>query len=159
MCRTCFLASYLRMRPWKYHSKEAFAMATPDYLQQVIVSARARAARDGRNYSTRSGFLRRPSTTSMIWASLDLMIVVVATVLALRIRVVLPPNMNALEVVPHLIEVSPHSLFLYIGWFAVCVIFLTRSYGLYGPIQNRGGLHEQRMTVQAVLISGLLLCG
>jgi exopolysaccharide biosynthesis polyprenyl glycosylphosphotransferase len=95
----------------------------------------------------------------MIWASMDLMIVIVATILALRIRVVLPANINALEVVPHLIEVSPHSLFLYIGWFAVCVIFLTRSYGLYGPIQNRGGLHEQRMTVQAVLISGLLLCG
>lgn len=134
-------------------------MATPDYLQQVIVSARARAARDGRNYSTRSGFFRRPSTTSMIWASLDLMIVIVATIMALRIRVVLPAHISALDVVPHLIEASPRSLFLYIGWFAVCVIFLTRSYGLYGPIQNRGGLHEQRMTVQAVLISGLLLCG
>ena len=48
---------------------------------------------------------------------------------------------------------------LYIGWFALCLIFFTRSYGLYGPIQNRGGLHEQRMTVQATLTAGLLLCG
>ncbi|HMF65134.1 MAG TPA: sugar transferase, partial [Edaphobacter sp.] len=50
-------------------------------------------------------------------------------------------------------------LFLYIGGFAACLIFFTRSYGLYGPIQNRSGLHEQRMTVQATLTSGLLLCG
>ncbi|HZY61520.1 MAG TPA: sugar transferase [Edaphobacter sp.] len=134
-------------------------MATPDYLQQVIVSARARAARDSRNYSTRFGIFRRPSMTSVVWASLDLIIVVVATILALRVRVVLPPHIATLDVVPHLIAVSPHSLFLFLSWFATCVIFLTRSYGLYGPIQNRSGLHEQRMTVQAVLISGLLLCG
>ena len=42
---------------------------------------------------------------------------------------------------------------------ALCLVFFTRSYGLYGPIQNRSGLHEQRMTVQATLTAGLLLCG
>jgi exopolysaccharide biosynthesis polyprenyl glycosylphosphotransferase len=30
---------------------------------------------------------------------------------------------------------------------------------LYGPIHNRGGLHEQRMTIQATFTAGLLLCG
>jgi exopolysaccharide biosynthesis polyprenyl glycosylphosphotransferase len=50
-------------------------------------------------------------------------------------------------------------LVFYFCWFAVCIIFFTRSYGLYGPIQNRSGLHEQRMTIQASLTSGLLLCG
>jgi exopolysaccharide biosynthesis polyprenyl glycosylphosphotransferase len=50
-------------------------------------------------------------------------------------------------------------LTLYLGWFAFCLIFLTRSYGIYSPIQHRSGLHEQRMTVQACLIAGLLLCG
>lgn len=134
-------------------------MATPDYLQQVIVSARARAAHDRRTYSTRFGLFRRPSMTSMVWASLDLMIVIVATILALRVRVVLPASVPALYVVPNLIASSPRTLFLYIGWFALCLIFFTRSYGLYGPIQNRSGLHEQRMTVQGALTSGLLLCG
>src|SRR5487761_252760 len=126
-------------------------MATPDYLQQVIVSARARAAHDRRTYSTRFGLFRRPSMTSMVWASLDLMIVIVATILALRVRVVLPAPVPALYVVPDLITSSPRTLFFYIGWFALCLIFFTRSYGLYGPIQNRSGLHEQRMTVQATL--------
>jgi exopolysaccharide biosynthesis polyprenyl glycosylphosphotransferase len=134
-------------------------MATPDYLQQVIVSARTRATRDRRTYSTRFGLFRRPSVTSMVWASLDVMTILVATVLALRVRVVLPEQVSTLYVVPHLIESEPKALFLYIGWFAIFVIFLTRSYGLYGPIQNRSGLHEQRMTVQAVLTSGLFLCG
>ena len=36
---------------------------------------------------------------------------------------------------------------------------ITRSAGLYGPIHNRSGLHELRMTVQATLTAGLLLCG
>jgi exopolysaccharide biosynthesis polyprenyl glycosylphosphotransferase len=147
------------VKPNGYHSKEAFAMATPDYLQQVIVSARARAAHDRRTYSTRFGLFRRPSMTSVVWASLDLIIVVVATIVALRVRVVLPAQVPTLYVLPDLIESSPRTLFLYIGWFAACLVFLTRSYGLYGPIQNRSGLHEQRMTVQAALTSGLLLCG
>jgi exopolysaccharide biosynthesis polyprenyl glycosylphosphotransferase len=97
--------------------------------------------------------------TSVVWASLDLLTVFVAVILALRVRVVLPPQVPFLHVVPDLIEASPRTLFLYIGWFAACLIFFARSYGLYGPIQNRSGLHEQRMTVQAVLVSGLLLCG
>jgi len=96
--------------------------------------------------------------TSIVWASLDILTVAVAAVLALRVRTVLPDEMPALYVVPHLIH-SNEMLFFYIGWFAVCLIFFTRSYGLYGPIQNRSGLHEQRMTMQAALTSGLLLCG
>ena len=48
---------------------------------------------------------------------------------------------------------------VYLLWFALCLIFFTRSYGLYGPIQNRSGLNEQRMTIQATLVAGLLLCG
>lgn len=134
-------------------------MATPDYLQQVIVSGRARAAGDRRTASRSAGLFRRPSVTSMVWASLDLLTVVVAAILALRVRTVLPEEVPALYVVPHLIQSSPRMLFFYIGWFAVCLVFFTRSYGLYGPIHNRSGLHEQRMTMQAALTSGLLLCG
>jgi len=134
-------------------------MATPDYLQQVIISGRNRAARDRRTYSTRFGLFRRPSVTSLVWASLDMMTVFVAVVLALRVHVMLPREIPTFSVLPHLIHSTPHMLFLYIGGFAACLILFTRSYGLYGPIQNRSGLHEQRMTVQATLTSGLLLCG
>lgn len=54
---------------------------------------------------------------------------------------------------------TPPVLMLYVGWFSLCLILLTRSYGLYTNLEHRSGLHEQRMTVQATLTAGLLLCG
>src|ERR1700751_2859691 len=133
-------------------------MATPDYLQQVIVSGRKHTGSSKRTAAD-SGLFRRPSVTSSVWASLDMLTVVVAAMLALRFRVTTPSDVFTLHVLPHLIESSPNLLPFYIGWFGVCLVFFTRSYGLYGPIQHRSGLHEQRMTVQAGLTSGLLLCG
>jgi exopolysaccharide biosynthesis polyprenyl glycosylphosphotransferase len=134
-------------------------MATPDYLQQVIISGRKRAG-DGRPASaTQNGIFRRPSVTSAVWASWDMLTVAIAALLALRFRVGAPADISTLHVVPHLLRSSPSMLFFYIGLFGVCVIFFMRSYGLYGPIQNRSGLHEQRMTIQATLTAGLLLCG
>src|SRR3984885_7712374 len=134
-------------------------MATPDYLQQVIISSSKRPGEERRAASTRGGVFRRASVARSVWASLDMLTVAVAAILALRFRVDMPADVSTLHVVPHLIQSSPNMLFFYIGWFGVCLIFFTRSYGLYGPIQNRSGLHEQRMTVQAALTSGLLLCG
>ena len=134
-------------------------MAAPDYLQQVIVSGGRRATQTRRSYSTRFGIFQGPSVTSLVWASLDMMTVLLAGIVALRLHAVLPAEVPTLYVVPHLIESSPHLLTFYFVWFAICLIFFTRSFGLYGPIQNRGGLHEQRMTIQACMTSGLLLCG
>jgi exopolysaccharide biosynthesis polyprenyl glycosylphosphotransferase len=134
-------------------------MATPDYLQQVILSGRNHAGSGRRPSAAETGLFRRPSVTSTVWASLDMLTVVVAAMMALRFRVATPPDLWRLNVLPHLIKSSPNLLPFYIGWFGICVVFFTRSYGLYGSIQHRSGLHEQRMTVQATLTSGLLLCG
>jgi exopolysaccharide biosynthesis polyprenyl glycosylphosphotransferase len=133
-------------------------MATPDYLQQVIISGQRRAQTRS-SYSTRFGIFRRPSVTSLVWASLDMLTVLLAGILAMRLHAALPAEVPTMYVVPHLIHTSPHLLMFYFAWFAVCLTFFMRSFGLYGPIQNRGGLHEQRMTIQASLTSGLLLCG
>lgn len=133
-------------------------MATPDYLQQVIISGQRRT-QTRRSDSIRFGIFRRPSVTSLVWASMDIFTVLAAGILALRLHAALPAEVPTMYVVPHLIETSPHLLMFYFGWFAICLTFFTRSFGLYGPIQNRGGLHEQRMTIQACLTSGLLLCG
>jgi exopolysaccharide biosynthesis polyprenyl glycosylphosphotransferase len=133
-------------------------MATPDYLQQVIVSERKYAG-NGRRASRAGGVFRRPSITSTVWASLDLVTVVIAALVALRFRVQPPADVSTLRVLPHLIKSSPNLLPFYIGWYGVCLIFFTRSYNLYGTIQHHSALHEQRMTIQASLTSGLLLCG
>lgn len=134
-------------------------MATPDYLQQVIISDKKNLGRARHGSRVGRGLFRRPSVTSSVWASLDLLTVVVAAVLALRFRIATPTGISTLHVVPHLIRSSPNLLFFYIAWFGVCLVFFMRSYGLYGPIQNSSGLHEQRMTIQATVTSGLLLCG
>ena len=97
--------------------------------------------------------------TSLVWGSLDILTTLVAWITALRFRVDVPNNIGPLSVLPHLLHSTPRISLLYVAWFALCLVFMTRSYGLYGPIQNRSGLHEQRMTVQAVLTAGLLLCG
>src|SRR5450432_3118237 len=47
----------------------------------------------------------------------------------------------------------------YLAWFILVLLVVSRSYGLYGPLQLLTALHEQRMTVQATLAAGLLLCG
>ncbi|HEY0758492.1 MAG TPA: sugar transferase [Acidisarcina sp.] len=47
----------------------------------------------------------------------------------------------------------------YLAWFIATLLVVSRSYGLYRPMQLISALHEQRMTVQATLAAGLLLCG
>jgi exopolysaccharide biosynthesis polyprenyl glycosylphosphotransferase len=133
-------------------------MATPDYLEQVVVSGRGRAATGG-DRSVRFGIFHRPSVTSLIWATLDLATVAVAVFLALRFRETVPPEVHATSLFPYLLHSASTRLLVYVGWFGLLLVVLARSYGLYGPILNRSGLHEQRMTVQASLTAGLLLCG
>jgi exopolysaccharide biosynthesis polyprenyl glycosylphosphotransferase len=47
----------------------------------------------------------------------------------------------------------------YLAWFIVMLLVVSWHYGLYGPLQLRTTLHEQRMTAQACLTAGLLLSG
>ena len=133
-------------------------MATPDYLEQVVVSGRQRRARFGLS-SERVGLLYRPSVTSLIWATLDLMTVALAAILALRFRVPVPEDVRTTTVLPFLLHSAHSMMLLYFAWFGILLVILARSYGLYGSILSRNGLNEQRLTVQTTLTAGLLLCG
>jgi exopolysaccharide biosynthesis polyprenyl glycosylphosphotransferase len=133
-------------------------MATPDYLEQVVVSGRSRRASAGSS-SRRLGFFWRPSVSSLVWATLDLITVALAAVLALRFRVSVPGDVRATSTILFLLHSAHPVLLIYVGWFGFLLVILARSYGLYGPILSRNGLNEQRLTVQATLTAGLLLCG
>jgi exopolysaccharide biosynthesis polyprenyl glycosylphosphotransferase len=133
-------------------------MATPDYLQQVIVSGRRRRS-GGRTMSAGAGIFQRPSVTSLVWASLDMLTALVAGAIALRFRLNVPEDSHSISMFPQMLHREPRVLFLYLIFFGFFLVFFSRSYGLYGAIQNRSGLHEQRMTLQATLTAGLLLCG
>ena len=132
-------------------------MAAPDYLQQVIVSGKRHGG--GRSSAFRHRVFQRPSVSSLVWATLDMMTVVVAAAVAIRVRLPDPAHHSAAALLPEILAKTPKLSVMYLLWFGITLIFFTRSYGLYSPIQTRSGLHEQRMTVQATLVAGLLLCG
>ena len=131
-------------------------MATPDYLQQVVVSGRRHGI--GRANSARRNVFQRPSVTSLVWATLDVLTAALAAVMAIRLRVT-SPNHQVFSMMREILANAPKIWLIYLAWFSIALVLITRSYGLYGPIQNRSGLHELRITVQATLTSGLLLCG
>jgi exopolysaccharide biosynthesis polyprenyl glycosylphosphotransferase len=95
--------------------------------------------------------------TSLVWASLDILTAAVAAVMAIRLRIRSPHQVFSM--LPEILRNAPPIWLLYLAWFCVVLVLISRSFGLYGPIQNRSGLHELRMTVQATLTAGLLLCG
>src|SRR6266702_4138304 len=133
-------------------------MATPDYLEQVVISGRRRPSA-GAEPRVRFGIFHRPSVTSLIWATLDFLTVAIAAVIAFRFRATVPSDVRATSLPLFLFHSSPRILLVFVAWYGLMVVGLARSYGLYGPILSRSGLNEQRMTVQSALIAGLLLCG
>ena len=134
-------------------------MATPDYLQQVIVSGRRRTEGERRAFGGRTSARWRPSVTSLVWSALDIMSIFLAWIFALWLRATVPADVHWFMVLPYILRLSPPVAPLYIGGFAIGVVFFMRSYGLYTPLQYRSGLHEQRMVVQSTLTAGLVLCG
>jgi hypothetical protein len=133
-------------------------MATPDALDQVVITGR-RWTTTKAAPSARLGISARPSVTSLIWAILDLATVAIATALAVRFRVVVPSGLHIVSEPSYLLHTTSPLLLIYVAWFGFLLVVFMRSYGLYEPILNRSGLNEQRMTVQATLTAGLLLCG
>ncbi|AFL87821.1 exopolysaccharide biosynthesis polyprenyl glycosylphosphotransferase [Terriglobus roseus DSM 18391] len=111
-----------------------------------------------RTGSSASGVLERPSFVSAAWSVLDVITTLIACIIATRFRLDVADASGALTN-EDLLAGLWSSFGAYMAWFAACLVFFTRSYGLYGPIQNRSGLNEQRMTLQATLVSGLILCG
>ena len=132
-------------------------MAAPDYLRPIGVADGAKSSSGGSTSSY--GLFNRPSVTGLVSASLDLITALVAGVLAIRLRGIAPLKTAAWDSMPHF-ALSSESVFMtYILWFGVCLVFFMRTYGLYRPIQQIGGLHELRMIVHATIVAGLTLCG
>jgi exopolysaccharide biosynthesis polyprenyl glycosylphosphotransferase len=131
-------------------------MTTPDYLEQVVVSGysrtRAQSARLGDRYA-------EPLLTAALWSIADLCCAIVAGLIAFRIR--LNPPVSSLHgtLLIRLEMRAPLISVAYLLLFGVYLIIFTRFYGLYRSPDSRSGLSEQRLTIQATLTAGLLLCG
>jgi exopolysaccharide biosynthesis polyprenyl glycosylphosphotransferase len=48
---------------------------------------------------------------------------------------------------------------IYLAWFVLVYVFVARRYGLYRQNFKADGAHELRLTLQACLNAGMLLCG
>jgi exopolysaccharide biosynthesis polyprenyl glycosylphosphotransferase len=131
-------------------------MATLDYLKQAAISSqrrhRDRAAGHERLFS-------RPSFTLMMWAGLDFLSAVVAGFIAIRIRLEPIAEPASQSVLGHIEAAAPLTYILYLFVFAVYLVLFSRLYGLYRSQDVRSGLNEQRLTFQATLTAGLMLCG
>lgn len=133
-------------------------MAAPDYLRPIGVSDGAKVSSGGTTSSY--GLFNRPSVTGLLSASLDLITALMAGLIAIRLRSFIPIQSSAWDTFPHYAAHSSGSVFMtYVLWFGICLVFFMRTYGLYRPIQQMGGLHELRMMVHATIVAGLTLCG
>jgi exopolysaccharide biosynthesis polyprenyl glycosylphosphotransferase len=98
--------------------------------------------------------------TQVLWMLGDTLLVAIAFMIAVRgwlggglFRPDSPYHTNAM------FHEHPTSLSVALAWFVLSLILSSRRYHLYGPMQMRNSLHEQRLTVQASLTAGLLLSG
>lgn len=132
-------------------------MATPDYLEQVVISSRTR--RRPRPVARAAGSAPRRSIVGFFWIFLDCLSVIVAGMIAFRIRLATPVSAPDGTLFEHIAGPATLTLFLYLMLFCFYLVVFARIYGLYRSTDSRSGLHEQRMTVQATLTAGLLLCG
>ena len=130
-------------------------MATTNSVEQVTIPYRRAVDEEKRSIISRN--FKGPSVSSLVCSLVDLSTALVAIVIASCMSA----WTNGAKDVGwhHLFRSSPHVLIGSVCWYAICLILLSRSYGLYEPIQNRSALQEQRMTLQASLISGAILCG
>ncbi|MES2390732.1 MAG: sugar transferase [Acidobacteriota bacterium] len=131
-------------------------MTTPDYLEQVVVSNLGRR-RSGA--SSRGGLFGLFSVSSVIWAVLDFLSAIVAGLIAFRIRLTPMNPVAGSVIIRHLERTAPLISIAYLLVFGVYLLVFARVYGLYRSLDTRSGLNEARMTIQAVLTAGLLLCG
>lgn len=135
-------------------------MGSPDYIRRIAMPASTERGGDQAARFSRSSFFERPSVYGTAWALVDILTVALAGLIALRFKADAPAaDPRAFYAMPHVIQSSHYVLAYYLGWFALCLVFFSRSYKIYAPVSHRSGLHEQRMTVQACLIAGMLLCG
>ncbi len=88
----------------------------------------------------------------------DGLAILLAFATALVLRAMLYEKVAKFSGIIHGIVGSPLDL-LYLAWFILAYVLVARRYGLYSSIPLSTGAHELRLTIQACLNAGLLLCG
>lgn len=137
-------------------------MATSEFLKRLSSFSPQDSQKGETHGSVRYGHVSRGKSviTGALWILGDVSIVIIALIIAIRgwlgkgfFRPDSPYHTNAM------FQSHPTSVAGALLWFMLSLILVSRRYHLYGPMQMRNALHEQRLTVQACLTAGLLLAG
>ena len=128
-------------------------------LWQSVSSSGASSQRSQEGSAT--GTVRRSAAKGRLWIVLDIITIVVAAMLAALYRFRTGPVAEA-RGFWHGTLIHGRSmgiLLVLLCGFAVALVMTSRRLHLYTPIRLTSFLHEQRLSVQACLYSGLLLTG
>jgi exopolysaccharide biosynthesis polyprenyl glycosylphosphotransferase len=134
-------------------------MIIPEYLEQVVLSNRRRR-RHAKPGTRRGAAFGETSITTVIWAVMDFLSVIVAGLIAFRVW--LTPQIDPIAngvILRHLEETAPLPSIICLVTLAAYLVFFAQIYGVYRSSDTRSGLNEQRMTLQATLTAALMLCG
>ncbi len=125
-------------------------MQSAERLRSEGGSAAARGAR--------FGVWAHSMRVTFLWALCDVLSVLLAAALAVFYLGNYLAD-NSVFQTQGMFSRNPWLTTLYLGWFTLALILVSRRMHLYAPIQLRNTLHDQRMTIQACLTAGLLLSG
>ena len=101
----------------------------------------------------------RALVSSALMMISDVAAVLVALVVSLYLVSHTTPPSSGLRHLLSGVGISTSGGLAYLAWFIVMLLVVSWHYSLYGPLQLRSTLHEQRMTAQACLTAGILLSG
>lgn len=104
---------------------------------------------------------RRLGTSGKVWAALDVFFVIALAIIATLYRLHASPKQAVFGLLHGTLipGSSLEVLLIYLSGFSATLVFISRRLNLYNPMQLHGFLHEQRLSLQACLSSGLLLAG
>src|SRR6202012_579833 len=101
----------------------------------------------------------RALVSSALMMTHDVVAVLFALLASLFLVSHITPPTSGIRHLVSIVGISTSGGLGYLAWFIVTLLVVSWHYGLYGPLQLRNTLHEQRLTAQACLTAGLLLSG
>jgi exopolysaccharide biosynthesis polyprenyl glycosylphosphotransferase len=130
-------------------------MATSEYIPKTQPSEKPPRRFDHESGKTQRRVSSPAYTSKLLRMAGDIVIVILAFAVALEIKLHFFHDGSASVI-------SPSATPIYFGfflWFLFCLLVVSEHHDLYNPILTPGGARELRLTLQATLNAGLLLCG
>jgi len=133
-------------------------MATSEYLSNREAPKRPQAPVLQLPAATRHPVIGPATVASVVMMANDVVMILLAFALALALRMLLVARI-APSLGPSINYWATPIDFLYLGWFVLAYVLVSRRYGLYTPVPAGSGSHELRLVMQGCLNAGLMLCG